>query len=143
MNARIMERVIAGGLWLTMVKPGWQRLIDWGSLDMAHSGWCVAGQVFADEALRAREDRDEPWLVGYDVLRTRYDLTLAERARLGFTTDYADDASDDNQWEDLRDAWIALWAPDPVPSRHVDYPHQPGTLYDCSACEASGELDAS
>lgn len=24
---------------------------------------------------------------------------------------------------------------------HVDYPHQPGTLYDCPACEASGELD--
>lgn len=24
---------------------------------------------------------------------------------------------------------------------HVDYPHHPGTLYDCPACEASGELD--
>lgn len=25
---------------------------------------------------------------------------------------------------------------------HADYPHLPGTLYDCPACEASGELDA-
>jgi len=25
--------------------------------------------------------------------------------------------------------------------QHVDYPHWPGTLYDCPACEASGELE--
>lgn len=24
---------------------------------------------------------------------------------------------------------------------HVNYPHNPGTLYDCPACEASGALD--
>lgn len=28
------------------------------------------------------------------------------------------------------------------PAYHADYPHHPGTLYDCPACEASGELDA-
>ena len=27
-----------------------------------------------------------------------------------------------------------LGSPEPV--RHVDYPHTPGTLYDCPACEA-------
>jgi hypothetical protein len=25
----------------------------------------------------------------------------------------------------------------PEPVRHVDYPHTPGTLYDCPACEAA------
>jgi hypothetical protein len=25
----------------------------------------------------------------------------------------------------------------PEPDRHVDYPHTPGTLYDCPACEAA------
>lgn len=33
-------------------------------------------------------------------------------------------------------------SPAPAPLAHVDYPHTPGTLYDCPACEASGELDA-
>lgn len=27
------------------------------------------------------------------------------------------------------------------PANHVNYPHHPGTLHDCPACEASGELD--
>jgi len=31
---------------------------------------------------------------------------------------------------------LTLWA------EHADYPHTPGTLYDCSACEAMGTLDA-
>lgn len=29
----------------------------------------------------------------------------------------------------------------PDPSAHVDYPHEPGMLYDCPACEAMGTLD--
>lgn len=38
------------------------------------------------------------------------------------------------------------WSEDQIwhdPSYHVDYPHHPGTLYDCPACEVSGELDRS
>lgn len=27
-----------------------------------------------------------------------------------------------------------------LPDGHADYPHQPGTLYDCPACEAMGTL---
>lgn len=36
------------------------------------------------------------------------------------------------------------WSQDeiwPDPSAHVDYPHHPGTLHDCPACEASGLLE--
>lgn len=32
------------------------------------------------------------------------------------------------------------WNPDQL-HRHADYPHQPGTLYDCRVCEAMGTLD--
>lgn len=35
------------------------------------------------------------------------------------------------------DEWVVE---DIIP--HVDYPHEPGTLYDCPACEEPGELDA-
>jgi hypothetical protein len=30
-----------------------------------------------------------------------------------------------------------IWGEQPKPVDHVDYPHHPGTLYDCPACEAT------
>lgn len=37
---------------------------------------------------------------------------------------------------------LATWALNGPGLEHAGYPHEPGTLYDCPACEASGELDA-
>lgn len=37
---------------------------------------------------------------------------------------------------------LSTWACNGPGLPHADYPHEPGTLYDCPACEASGELDA-
>lgn len=111
MNARIMKRVVAGGLWLDMVKPGWQQLIDWGLLDITHGGMCVAGQVFAGEAAQARDNGGPDWLIGYDMLRQTYSMSPVERGALGFTTDDADDQGEGDPWDDLRDAWLALWGP--------------------------------
>lgn len=136
MNARIVRRVIAGGLWLSMVEPGWRQRMDWDRLDMTVTTECVAGQVFgplvADTA-----DRD-PWAPvssGYDMLLDRYGMDPATRARLGFTTDDQDDAGEADPWSDLDEAWRTLWGPEVA---HSTYPHTPGTLYDCPACELSG-----
>lgn len=135
MNARIVRRVVAGGLWLSMVKPGWQALIDWNVLDVSNSTLCVAGQVFASDAKAEQESTGECWWSGYDMLRTRYGLAPWDRAGLGFTTDDVDDQGDADPWQAIQDAWRTLWGPQDRPG-HVDYPHQPGTLYDCPVCES-------
>jgi len=129
MKARVAHRVIAGGLWLDMVRPGWRDAIRWGDVNLCNTTLCVAGQVFREDALEyAETDDGNSWYTGYDMLRVRYGMGPAERARLGFTTDDMDDLSEEDPWGTLEHAWRVLWA------QHADYPHEPGTLYDCGAC---------
>lgn len=111
MNARVARRVLAGGLWLDMVKPGWQNLIDWDRLDITNNTACVAGQALRDEAERESDAGGFRWLTGYDMLRELYGLSPDERAALGFSTDDLDDAGENDPWRELRNAWLDLWAP--------------------------------
>jgi hypothetical protein len=61
------RRVVAGGLWLDLVRPGWQALIDWDVMDMCTADRCIAGQVFAEEAAGEAYPSGGFWYVA-DVL---------------------------------------------------------------------------
>lgn len=109
MDSRIVRRVLAGGLWLDMISPGWQDRVDWDRLNMTNTSMCVAGYAFADLAQEEISAGGFRWLTGYDMLREVYALTPAQRAALGFTTDDEDDQGWADPWNALDEAWRALW----------------------------------
>lgn len=121
----ITARVAAGGVWLSMIAPGWRARMDWDRLDLGSCVDCVAGQVFAHACDGCGD--------GYAHVCSCLKVEMPGRRDLGLTSSETDYGS----W-DLEVAWRSLWGP-----QHVDYPHVSGTLYDCPACEASGELDPS
>jgi hypothetical protein len=88
-----------------------------------------AAQLEADQANR---EFMREWINGPHSL---YD---PEIEALRHYRDAAERAADDmitNQ--------IAEISPEPQEAEHVDYPHWPGTLYDCPACEAQMDAEAS
>lgn len=53
--------------WLDGVKPGWETLIDLGTLDIASCCDCVLGQTFAAEAEADRTDSGFDWALEHLV----------------------------------------------------------------------------
>ena len=56
----LKEAVQDRAIWLDTVRPGWERFIDLGKLQMSDCTMCMLGQVFADDA------RTSDWDDGYD-----------------------------------------------------------------------------
>lgn len=46
MSATIAERVAAGAAWLDTNRPGWEKGIDLGRLDISSCTRCILGQIY-------------------------------------------------------------------------------------------------
>lgn len=108
-------RVRRGALLLDSERPGWAEAIDIEILDLEDVENCILGQVFGDYSLGSQA---LGFVDGY------------ERQGCGFTI------ISDEQWGDyprLTRAWLVA-VHERVGGKHVDYPREAGTLYDCGAC---------
>ena len=90
-------RVERGATLLDERQPGWADQIDLGTLNMSSCWFCVLGQLYEDFGAGAA------WLFGENHRHWRPSREALEQATMhGFQT-----LDDDEQWEDLRDAWWA------------------------------------
>jgi hypothetical protein len=122
MQEIFVKRALAGGLWLHMMRPGWQSKVNWDELDLTSLTDCVAGQVFAGEATgKYAHAHPADWAIvtrladGYAVLRTL--LSLDDREALGFSVRASSLGimGDVGPWaQEQAQAWRAVWAPDQV-----------------------------
>lgn len=93
-EARVLVSV--GAAWLDVEKPGWESLVDLDELNMSDGQYCVAGQVFEEEA------RGSYFVDGYFYIQARMGMTWARSH--GFLDDVAGGISAAH----LREAWLEL-----------------------------------
>lgn len=100
--------VLAGGLFLDMVAPGWLETISWDDFDIRSTLFCVAGQTFG------HSDCARGCYSGYEHLERCLGLDEGERIRLGFVwpTGYPGDTA--YNATDLENAWREVWGPEQV-----------------------------
>lgn len=131
----IESRVARGIALLDSKSPAWRTMIDRDNLNMSDRVACIIGQVFdvqdnteiGNECfVQYREAVSALGLASGTEHASGFDLSPSE-----YDTYWAGDGPDEALWGDLEAEWLRqMDAP-----RHADYPHEPGTLYDCGSCE--------
>lgn len=97
MNSVDMRCVRAGIKFLDKVRPEWRSLIDRDKLDMVNPYRCIAGQVFADEAIKHGSPDGYTYFILNTIDRIEHDCDY------GF---YLHPEGSD--FIELRSAWIEL-----------------------------------
>lgn len=98
--APIAQRVLAGALWLDLVRPNWRDLVDLHQLDITNPDDCVLGQVFHDEG-REHANFGYSWachVFGWDWVQSS-DPQPQPHVALGFT------ALNWGEWDELQHLW--------------------------------------
>lgn len=99
--------------------PNWREQIDLTTLDLADFDLCVLGQLAHHADL-------EPFKYGYyNAGLLMLGINETEAKRYGFDIGIHDSRA----WATLNEEWQVR------AEGHVDYPHEPGRLYDCPGCE--------
>jgi len=111
------EEIARGAAFLDEVRPGWERQIDIGTLELNACDQCVLGQVFGEEAERtaaiarkATETEDAVWFNLYDHTGfdwARVNLDVPDTASLGFSALGGRRDLMDN-YHTLTDEWVAF-----------------------------------
>lgn len=96
------KEVAAGAAWLDEVKPGWEREIDLGTLDLTQCHHCVCGQSLRDVA------EDAGVFSGYDYARLLATGSSFSNASWIWAVEHGFSARDDDEWVYNEALWVEL-----------------------------------
>ena len=95
MTTATMQRVIEGAKVLDIKFPGWERLIDTGTLDIGDPDECAITQICGSyEQQIARIGIDDPTALGFHIANSDEEMPSA--------------ASKKRQYAELTECWIEL-----------------------------------
>lgn len=115
MTATIEERVAAGAAWLDETYPGWERVLDLGTLNLAEGAHCVLGQIgrAIGVAMGCHVTASGTLQLGLQTV-SGYSLLfrvlpmMRVHVGYGFLTGNGSGVSYPSEWPALEAAWVAL-----------------------------------